>query len=269
MLPFKHGGGDAGIAAFADGMTDEIVTGLSRFSYLRVLSRGSTSRYAHEAIDVRSAGKDLGARYVMEGTLRQAGAKLRLAVQLVDAESGAHLWAETYSRPFRPEAVFELQDDLVPRIVSTVADPHGILPHTMSEGLRSKAPEELSPYEAVLRSFGYYERVTAEELAAGAIWPWNGRCGGARLMPMPGPCWRCSTSQEHAQGFNLQAGFPDGRALDAAQQAAELAIPIAWPYDGLAWALFFRKEYRGFSQCGRAGRRAQPHQQPHSRFSVT
>ena len=75
------------------------MTGLSRFSYLRVIARSSTSRYANEAVDVRTAGKELGARYVMEGNLRQAGAKLRLAVQLVDAVSGAHLWAENYERP--------------------------------------------------------------------------------------------------------------------------------------------------------------------------
>ena len=75
----------------------------------------------------RSA-KELGARYVMEGSLRQAGTRLRVAVQLVDTLSGAHLWAETYERPFSPEAVFELQDELVPRIVSTVADMHGVLP---------------------------------------------------------------------------------------------------------------------------------------------
>ena len=69
----------------------------------------------------------------MEGNLRQAGGKLRLAVQLVDADSGAHLWAENYERPFSPEAVFELQDDLVPRIVSMVAGMNGVLPRRMSE----------------------------------------------------------------------------------------------------------------------------------------
>ena len=87
-------------------------------------------------------------------------------MQLVDAVSGAHLWAENYERVFSPEAVFELQDDLVPRIVSTVADMNGVLPRSMSEAVRSRAPEQLSPYEAVLRSFGYLERVTPEELAA-------------------------------------------------------------------------------------------------------
>src|SRR5260370_31575391 len=102
----------------------------------------------------------------MEGSLREGGTKLRLAVQLVAAVSGAHLWAENYERNFSPETVFELQDDLVPRIVSTIADIHGVLPRSMSEAVRSRSPEQLTPYEAVLRSFGYFERVTAEELAA-------------------------------------------------------------------------------------------------------
>jgi serine/threonine protein kinase len=145
VLPFKYSGGNADLTALAEGMTEDIVTGLSRFSYLRVIARSSTSRYTSEAVDVRSAGKELGARYVMEGTLRQAGTKLRIAVQLVDAISGAHLWAETYLHSFNPEAIFELQDELVPRIVATVADTRGVLPHTMSEMLRGKPTESAKP----------------------------------------------------------------------------------------------------------------------------
>ena len=100
VLPFKYSGGNADIRALAEGLSEEIVTGLSRFSYLRVIARSSTLHYANQSVDVRSAGKELGARYVMEGSLRQAGTKLRLAVQLVDAVSGAHLWAENYERTF-------------------------------------------------------------------------------------------------------------------------------------------------------------------------
>ena len=128
VLPFKYSGSNPDLTALAEGLTEDIVTGLSRFSYLRVIARGSTAKYSSESGDVRAIGKELGARYVMEGSLRQAGTKLRLAVQLVDATTGAHLWAETYDRAFNPEAVFELQDELVPRIVSTVADTHGVLP---------------------------------------------------------------------------------------------------------------------------------------------
>ena len=104
VLPFKYSGASADLAALAEGLTEDIVTGLSRFSYLRVIARSSTRATPASAADVRSVGRELGARYVMEGSLRQAGRQLRVAVQLVDAVSGAHLWAETYDAPFSPDA---------------------------------------------------------------------------------------------------------------------------------------------------------------------
>jgi TolB-like protein len=165
VLPFKATGTSAELSTLGEGLSDEIITGLNRFSYLRVIARSSTFRYASQTSDVRSVGKSLGARYVMEGNLRQAGTKMRFAVQLVDTTTGAHLWAENYERPFSPESIFELQDELVPRIVSTVADSHGVLPRSMSEAVQSRAPEELSPYEAVLRSFNYTQNVTPAALS--------------------------------------------------------------------------------------------------------
>src|SRR5206468_6872728 len=93
------------------------------------------------------------------------GTKLRLALQLFDATTGSHLWAENYERSFSPEAVFELQDDLVPRIVSTVADQYGALVHSKSESLRGRSAGEYSAHEAMLRAFGYQERFTREEHA--------------------------------------------------------------------------------------------------------
>jgi adenylate cyclase len=165
VLPFKYSGGNCDLTALAEGLTEEIVTGLSRFSYLKVIGRGSTSRYATNAVDVRSAGKELGARYVMEGSVRQAGTRVRLTVQLLDAVTGAHLWAENYERTFSPETVFELQDDLVPRIVSTVADQYGALVHSMSESLRGRSAGQYSAHEAFLRACGYWEHQTPEEHA--------------------------------------------------------------------------------------------------------
>jgi TolB-like protein len=102
VLPFKYKGAEAALEALAEGITEEIVTGLSRFSYLRVIARTSTARYSSESGDIRTIGKELGARYVMEGSVRKAGAKVRIAVQLVDASSGAGLWAETYDIPSVP-----------------------------------------------------------------------------------------------------------------------------------------------------------------------
>jgi TolB-like protein/tetratricopeptide (TPR) repeat protein len=244
VLPFKYSGSNADLAALAEGLSEEIVTGLSRFSYLRVVARGSTLQGASQAADLRTVGKELGARYVMEGSLRQAGPRLRLAVQLVDATSGAHLWAENYERTFSPDAVFELQDELVPRIVSTIADMHGILPRSLSEAVRSRDPGELSAYEAVLRSFGYFERITGEELAAAR----SGLESAVRKAPASGDAWAMLALlcvQDYAQGFNLQADALE-RGLAAARRAVELSPSNHLSHYGLAQALFFLKELPSF-----------------------
>jgi len=244
VLPFKCAGANADLTALAEGLSEEIVTGLSRFSYLRVIARGATLKFAGESIDVRSAGRELGARYVMEGSLRQAGPRLRLAVQLVDAASGAHLWAENYERAFSADAVFELQDELVPRIVSTVADAHGILPRSLSEAVRSRDPGELSAYEAVLRSFGYFERLTGEELAAARA----GLESALRKAPASGDAWAMLALlcvQDYAQGFNLQADALE-RGLAAARRAVEVAPTRHLSHYALAQALFFLKERQSF-----------------------
>src|SRR5580765_7668158 len=237
VLPFKYGGTEASLTALSEGLTEEIATGLSRFSYLRVISRSSTG-------DSRSAGKALGARYVMEGSLRQAGTRLRIAVQLVDTSSGAHLWAETFDRPFQAEAVFELQDEIVPRIVSTVADMHGVLPRSMSEVVRLKAAGQMTPYEALLRSFGYNQRFTPEDLAEVRT------CLERAVQQAPGnaDCWAMlSLMYANEYGHWDNAG-PDslGRALRAARTAVEAAPLNSLPYYALAQALFFQREIPAF-----------------------
>lgn len=247
VLPFKYSGGNADLTALAEGLTEDIVTGLSRFSYLRVIARNSTAKYSSESRDVRTTGKELGARYVMEGSLRQAGTKLRLAVQLVDATSGAHLWAETYFHSFNPEAIFELQDELVPRIVATVADTRGVLAQTMSEALRSRAPDQLSPYEALLRSFAYFQRIDPEEhaLVRAALER------AVEQAPSHANAWAILSilyREEYTHGFNL---LPDplGRAFAAARRAIEIAPSNHYGYHALASVLFFRQERQGFQNA--------------------
>jgi TolB-like protein len=244
VLPFKYSGGSSDVAALGEGLTEDIVTGLSRFSYLKVIARSSTVRYAREAVDVRTAANELGARYVMEGSLRQSGSKIRIAAQLADASSGAGLWAETYDRAFRPDAAFELLDDVVPRIVSTVADTQGILPHSMTEALRNRDPNGLSPYEAVLRSFAHFQRLNAPEHAAA-------RAALERAVEQPpdrGDCWAMLSMlyrEEYTHGFNLRPD-PIGRALAAARRAVDAAPANHLAYHALASALFFRRELGAF-----------------------
>ena len=244
VLPLKITGSGAELANLAEGLLEEIIIGLSRFSYLRVIARSSTSRYAHESADVRSIGNELGARYVMEGGLRQAGARLRLAVQLVDTTSGVHLWAENYERSFNPDEIFELQDDLVPRIVSTVADLHGVLPRSMSEAVLSRAPEQLSPYEAVLTSFAYAAKVTREALT-NAI---SALESAVQKAPAYADAWAglaCMLSHDYAQGFELR---PHAlmRAEAAARKAVELAPSNHLAWVGLAYVHFFLKQTQSF-----------------------
>ena len=209
-----------------------------------MISRSSILRYATEASDIRTIGKTLGARYVMEGSLRLAGSMLRVAVQLVDASTGAHLWAETYDRPLRAEDIFALQDDLAPRIVSTVADQYGALVHSMSESLRGRSAGQYSAHEAVLRAFGYQERMTPEEHAevrdileaavAGA--PNHSDC----LAELASIYWH-----EYAFGYNLRPD-PLGRARAAAQRAVASAPTNHSAHSALATALFFQKDFLAF-----------------------
>src|SRR5262249_31656540 len=149
-------------------------------------------------------------------------------VQLVDAMTGANLWAENYERTFSPESLFELQDDLVPKIVSTVADVHGVLPRSMSDAVRSRPPEQLSPYEAVLRSFGYAERVSRQAFTDAL----TALESAVQMAPAYADAWAMLASMlthDYAQGFNLH---PDSliRGKAAAQKAIELA-----PQNHLAW----------------------------------
>jgi len=244
VLPFKHRGSDPGVEALAEGLSEDIVTGLSRFSYLKVISRSSTLRYDNQTADVRAVGRELGARYVVEGSLRQAGPTLRATVQLVDASSGVHLWAETYNRSFRPEQIFELQDELAPTIVSTVADMHGVLLRTMTARVHGKRAADLSPYEALLRSFGYTERITADEHA-------EARAAlelAIERAPDQAACWAMLSmlyAEEHKHGFNTRPD-PLGRALETARRAVEAAPADHLAQHALAQAFFFRRELQDF-----------------------
>ena len=244
VLPFRYKGSESGGEALADGITEEVITGLSRFSYLRVIARSSTGKYSNESADVRAIGRELGARYVMEGSLRQAGTRLRVGVQLVDAISGAHLWAETYERAFRGDSLFELQDDIVPRVVSTVADMQGVLPRNMTEALRNRDPETLTPYEALLRSFGHHQRLNAAEHA-------TARAVLERAVQQPpdrGDCWAMLSwlyREEYTHSFNPRPD-PLGRAITAARRAVDAAPTNHLAHAALAAALFFQRDLGAF-----------------------
>ena len=117
VLPFTNMSGDPQQEYFSDGITDDIITALSRLPGLLVIARTSTVAYKAKAVRVQDVSRELGVRYVLEGSVRKAGNKVRITAQLVDATTGDHLWAEHYDRPLRD--IFALQDEIVRRIVTT------------------------------------------------------------------------------------------------------------------------------------------------------
>jgi pentatricopeptide repeat protein len=118
VLPFQNIGGDPEQEYFADGMVDEIITALSRITWLFVIARNSSFTYKGQAVDVKQVGRELGVRYVLEGAVRKAGGRVRISAQLIDATTGAHLWADRFDGPL--EEIFELQDKVAVSVAGVI-----------------------------------------------------------------------------------------------------------------------------------------------------
>jgi adenylate cyclase len=147
VLPFQNMSGDPDQEYFADGMVEEIVTALSRIRWLFVIARNSSFIYKGQAVDVNRVGRELGVRYVLEGSVRKAGGRMRITAQLVEAESGAHLWADRFDGSL--EDVFELQDK-VALSVAGVIEPALQAAETRRSSQRPTA--DLTAYDLYLRS---------------------------------------------------------------------------------------------------------------------
>jgi TolB-like protein len=147
VLPFENMSGDPEQDYFADGMAEDIITGLSRIKWLFVIARNSSFIYKGKPVDVRQVGRELGVRYVLEGGVRKSGARLRITAQLVEAETGAHLWADKFDGAL--EDVFDLQDQITNRVVGIV-EPS--VQKSEIERSRRKRPGSLSAYDLYLRA---------------------------------------------------------------------------------------------------------------------
>ena len=147
VLPFENMSGDPQQLYFSDGITEDIITELSRFSSLEVVARNSTFVYRDQAVNVSDIGKKVGASYLLEGSLRKSGNRIRLTAQLIDVTTGKHVWAERYDRELAD--IFAVQDELVHSIVSTLA-----VRLTVADIERSlrKPKKSLAAYDLFLRS---------------------------------------------------------------------------------------------------------------------
>ena len=158
VLPFDNMSKDEEQEYFVDGMTEDIITELSRYHDLFVIARNSTFTYKGKAVDVTEVGRELGVRYVVEGSVRKAGNRVRITVQLIDAADGHHLWAERYDREL--EDVFAVQDEITQVIVANL--PRRVEAAHLEES-KHKPTENMKAYDYVLRAKDHHHKRTQED----------------------------------------------------------------------------------------------------------
>ncbi|VIO70956.1 adenylate/guanylate cyclase domain-containing protein [Bradyrhizobium ivorense] len=160
VLPFENMSGDPEQEYFADGMVEEIITALSRFKWLFVIARNSSFTFKGRAVDIKEVGRKLGVRYVLEGSVRKAAGKVRITGQLIDAVTGAHIWADRFERDLTD--VFALQDEMTVAVVSAIQPK---LLQTEIDLSARRRPENLTAYDFYLRAMQQYYLMTPEGLA--------------------------------------------------------------------------------------------------------
>jgi adenylate cyclase len=160
VLPFENMSGDPEQEYFADGMVEEITTALSRFKWLFVIARNSSFTFKGRAVDIKEVGRRLGVRYVLEGSVRKGAGKVRIAGQLIDAVTGAHIWADRFERDLTD--IFALQDEVTVAVVSAI-EPK-LLQKEIAMATRRR-PENLTAYDFFLRALPPYYLATREGIA--------------------------------------------------------------------------------------------------------
>jgi len=160
VLPFENMSEDPEQQYFADGMVEEIITALSRFKWLFVIARNSSFTFKGQAVDIKEVGRRLGVRYVLEGSVRKASGKVRITGQLIDAVTGAHIWADRFERDLTD--VFALQDELTVAVISAIQPKLFQKEITMATRRR---PENLTAYDCYLRAMQQFYLTTREGMA--------------------------------------------------------------------------------------------------------
>ena len=166
VLPFQNMSGDPEQEYFADGMVEDIITALSRKKGLFVIARNSTFFYKGRQFDIRQVGRELGVRYVLEGSVRKAGGKVRITGQLIEAATGAHLWADKFDGVL--DDIFDLQDRITVGVVTAISPQ---LLHAEIERAKRKPPEDLTAYDYYLQGLSaFYRNTKSETFAAKELW---------------------------------------------------------------------------------------------------
>jgi TolB-like protein/cytochrome c-type biogenesis protein CcmH/NrfG len=237
VLPFDNLSGDPGQEYFADGIAEDIITALSRFHWFFVIARNSSFTYKGKPIDVKEVSRNLGVRYVLEGSVRKAGNRVRIAAQLVDAATGNHVWAERYDREL--EDIFAVQDEITESIAATVAPE--LVSAEMQRAQRIDV-RNLDAWDCVMRASSHHARYT-EQGAADAE-----RLLGQAIDLDPGHaqafCLLAFTHLMRVQfGWSKSAARSIQEAAEAAEKAAALDDRDAWVHTALGLVDLMSRRY--------------------------
>jgi adenylate cyclase len=228
VLPFANLSSDARQDYFSDGITEDIISGLSRFRTIFVIGKDSTIRYKDSGASAREIGRELGVEFVLQGSVRRASDMIRISTSLVKTESAAVVWSDVFDRPLTAEGVFAIQDEITEQVVATLAGAFGVLDQAKYADTSGERSQTLASYECVLRAKKFYftwtvdrfvqarsclENVVNEEPDYADAWAWL-----ALLV-----------QEEYSNGFPEKPNSVE-RSLAYAQRAIELA-----PNNQLAW----------------------------------
>jgi TolB-like protein len=246
VLPFVDLGGEPGQDYFADGITEDLVTGLARIRWLFVIARNSAFVYKNRAVDVKQVSRELGVRYVLEGSARRAGTRLRITAQLVDATSGGHHWAERYDRELGD--MFTVQDEIT-RNVAGAIEPRLLA----AEGIRalSRSPGHLDAWDLVARAQTHFWRLTRRDCDE-AIKPLQRAVDSyPDYAPAHGRLGFCRVFAVHMGWITNADGMASGRAHAIRAIALDDCDP--WGHIALGYAaMMVRRTEESIAAFGRA-----------------
>ena len=233
VLPFQNMSGDPEQEYFADGMVEDIITALSRFKSLFVVARNSSFTYKGKAVDIKQVGRELGVRYVLEGSVRKATNKVRISGQLIDTATGMHLWADRFDGLL--EDVFELQDQVTTSVAGVIAPK---LEQAEIERSKRKPVQDTNSYDCFLRGMAKLEENTRQS--------WEEAlqlfCRSIELDPNFATPYGLATRCYQAR---LNSGWSDDRARDIAETrrlathasavGQDDALALTWSGQSLVW----------------------------------
>lgn len=236
VLPFDNLSGEPEQEYFVDGITEDLITDLSKVPGLGVIARNSTFTYKNKAIKVQQIAQELGAAYVLEGSVRKAGSRIRINAQLVTTKDGKHLWAERYDREL--DDIFSVQDDVVKKIVSALSK---ALSWSTQASIKHKGTDSMEAYDCVLRGAEYFRTYSRENLE-------QARALFRRAIDLA-PTYAEPYSRlamvyvyEWIAGLTDYSGNILDKALDSALRSVKLDPELARGHSTLGWVYLWQNE---------------------------